>query len=161
MCMWPYPPLPLTLQDTEEEEGEAQELLAADYLRAEFLRDRLVPKAVLFFTGEALDDDGDEVNWLYLTSLTGMERRPQAFCKELMSSFLHGKSGDEVSSLESELALFLGSFSGQGLGMKVAHCNCCASLHQAAYLRPSQVGSRWCLTRSLLEIPWQFKRCKH
>ncbi len=48
----------------DDEEGEAQDLLASDYLRAEFLRDRLVPKAVLFFTGEALEDE-DDVSWLY------------------------------------------------------------------------------------------------
>ena len=33
--------------------------LSDDYARAEFLRDRLIPKAILFFTGEALDDDDD------------------------------------------------------------------------------------------------------
>ena len=29
-------------------------------MRAEFLRDRLVPKAVLFFTGEALEEEEEE-----------------------------------------------------------------------------------------------------
>lgn len=33
--------------------------LSDDFARAEFLRDRLIPKAVLFFTGEALEDDED------------------------------------------------------------------------------------------------------
>ena len=33
--------------------------LSDDFARAEFLRDRLIPKAILFFTGEALEDDDD------------------------------------------------------------------------------------------------------
>lgn len=38
-------------------------LLESDFGRAEFLRDRLIPKAVLYFTGEAVEDDdeNDEV----------------------------------------------------------------------------------------------------
>lgn len=38
--------------------------LESDFGRAEFLRDRLIPKAVLYFTGEALeeDDENDEVS---------------------------------------------------------------------------------------------------
>ncbi len=48
--------------------------LSDDYTRAEFIRDRLVPKAVLFFTGEVLDEDGDDdviviVNTLYMYTL--------------------------------------------------------------------------------------------
>ena len=43
-----------------QDEEELQEALADDYVRAEFLRDRLVPKAVLFFTGEAMEDDEEE-----------------------------------------------------------------------------------------------------
>ena len=35
-------------------------LLQANYDLAEFIRDRLVPRAVLFFTGEAMDDNSDE-----------------------------------------------------------------------------------------------------
>lgn len=41
------------------DEDDVAQALSDDYTRAEFIRDRLVPKAVLFFTGEALDDDGD------------------------------------------------------------------------------------------------------
>ena len=37
------------------DEGAA--FLSDDYTRAEFLRDRLIPKAVLFFTGDATDAD--------------------------------------------------------------------------------------------------------
>ncbi len=34
--------------------------LDEDIARAEFLRDRLIPKAVLFFTGEALKDEEED-----------------------------------------------------------------------------------------------------
>ena len=43
-----------------QDEEELQEALADDYVRAEFLRDRLIPKAVLYFTGEAVEDDEEE-----------------------------------------------------------------------------------------------------
>lgn len=49
----------LCILSTQDEE-ELQEALADDYVRAEFLRDRLVPKAVLYFTGEAVEDDEEE-----------------------------------------------------------------------------------------------------
>jgi len=32
-------------------------LLAADFEIGHFIRERIVPRAVLYFTGEALDDD--------------------------------------------------------------------------------------------------------
>ena len=34
--------------------------IETDYARAEFIRDRLLLKAVLYYTGEALDDDEDD-----------------------------------------------------------------------------------------------------
>lgn len=37
-------------------------ILSDDYTRAEFLRDRLIPKAVLFFTGEALTEEDEDVS---------------------------------------------------------------------------------------------------
>ena len=58
-----FPPITihwgLCILSTQDEE-ELQEALADDYVRAEFLRDRLVPKAVLYFTGEAVEDDEEE-----------------------------------------------------------------------------------------------------
>ena len=50
--------------DDDEEEDATMEVLAADFARAEFLKDRIIPQAVLFFTGEALEDvdDDDEVD---------------------------------------------------------------------------------------------------
>lgn len=49
--------------DDDDEEDATMETLAADFARAEFLKDRVIPQAVLFFTGEALEDaaDDDEV----------------------------------------------------------------------------------------------------
>lgn len=55
------PPDPDTFGSKDEEEAEELALqLDGDITRAEFLRDRLIPKAVLFFTGDALDDEDDE-----------------------------------------------------------------------------------------------------
>ena len=44
-----------------QDSDELAAILSDDYTRAEFLRDRLVPKAVLFFTGEALEEDEEDV----------------------------------------------------------------------------------------------------
>ena len=44
----------------DDEEDALTEVLAADFAKAEFLKDRLIPQAVLFFTGEALEDDDDD-----------------------------------------------------------------------------------------------------
>ena len=38
-------------------------ILSDDYTRAEFLRDRLIPKAVLFFTGEAITEEDEDVRF--------------------------------------------------------------------------------------------------
>ncbi len=46
--------------EAAEDEDDIAQALSDDYTRAEFIRDRLVPKAVLFFTGEALEEDGDD-----------------------------------------------------------------------------------------------------
>ena len=46
--------------DDDEEENATMEVLAADFARAEFLKDRVIPQAVLFFTGEALEDVADD-----------------------------------------------------------------------------------------------------
>ena len=54
--------------EEEEEEEEVSQMLSDDYARAEFIRDRLVPKAVLFFTGEIMDEE-DEVSHVLSTML--------------------------------------------------------------------------------------------
>jgi hypothetical protein len=50
---------PPKLEEEREDEEEVSQLLSDDYARAEFIRDRLVPKAVLFFTGEIMEDEDD------------------------------------------------------------------------------------------------------
>lgn len=47
----------LALQD---EDSEA--VLAADFEIGHFIRERIVPRAVLYFTGEAIEDDDDDVS---------------------------------------------------------------------------------------------------
>ena len=37
-----------------------QALLTADFEIGHYIRERIVPRAVLFFTGEALEDEGDD-----------------------------------------------------------------------------------------------------
>ena len=48
-------------QSPDESEEDIAQTLSDDFSRAEFIRDRLVPKAVLFYTGEALEEDEDQV----------------------------------------------------------------------------------------------------
>ena len=55
------PPLSAEAKNSELDDEEVSQTLADDFVRAEFLRDRLVPKAVLFFTGEAVEEEEDEV----------------------------------------------------------------------------------------------------
>jgi len=45
--------------DEAEVDEETQALLAADFEIGHFIRERIVPRAVLYFTGEALEDDDD------------------------------------------------------------------------------------------------------
>jgi nucleosome assembly protein 1-like 1 len=47
--------LPLQDEDTEA-------VLAADFEIGHFIRERIVPRAVLYFTGEAIEDDDDDVS---------------------------------------------------------------------------------------------------
>ena len=75
--------------------------LESDFGRAEFLRDRLIPKAVLYFTGEALeeDDENDEVNvvleWEGRRETGGKECCPGM--KVLLNSFLvHGMHWKDI-----------------------------------------------------------------
>ncbi|XP_043943150.1 nucleosome assembly protein 1-like 1 [Protopterus annectens] len=43
-----------------ELDDEAEAILAADFEIGHFLRERIVPRAVLYFTGEAIEDDDDD-----------------------------------------------------------------------------------------------------
>jgi len=42
------------------DEDATLEAITADFFKAQFLKDRVIPQAVLFFTGEALEDDDDD-----------------------------------------------------------------------------------------------------
>jgi nucleosome assembly protein 1-like 1 len=53
------PPQASTAEDEEPDE-ETEALLSADFEIGHFIREHIVPRAVLYFTGEALDDDDDE-----------------------------------------------------------------------------------------------------
>lgn len=46
-------------EDEEDLDSEEQVLLTADFEIGHYIRERIVPRAVLFYTGEALDDDED------------------------------------------------------------------------------------------------------
>ena len=56
----PEPPTDNSADDDDDDEDATAEVLAADFARAEFLKDRVIPQAVLFFTGEALEDGDDD-----------------------------------------------------------------------------------------------------
>lgn len=45
--------------DTEDLDPDTEQLLQSDFEIGQFLRERVVPRAVLFFTGEALEEDDD------------------------------------------------------------------------------------------------------
>ena len=47
-----------TTDDVDED--AMVETIAADFSKAEFIKDRVIPQAVLYFTGEALEDDDDD-----------------------------------------------------------------------------------------------------
>lgn len=46
--------------ETDEMDDETKDLLNADFEIGQIIRDRIVPRAVLYYTGEAHDGDGDE-----------------------------------------------------------------------------------------------------
>jgi len=47
-------------EDEDDLDEETEALLAVDFEIGHFFRERLIPKAVLFFTGEAIEEDSDE-----------------------------------------------------------------------------------------------------
>ena len=48
--------------DADMEDNDEMRLMAADFEIGHMLRDSIIPKAVLYYTGEAGDDDDDEVS---------------------------------------------------------------------------------------------------
>ena len=47
----------VAVPEGEEPDEDTEALLAADFEIGHFIRERIVPRAVLYFTGEALEDD--------------------------------------------------------------------------------------------------------
>lgn len=47
-------------ENEEDMDEEAEALLAADFEIGHFFRERFIPKAVLFYTGEAIEEDSDD-----------------------------------------------------------------------------------------------------
>lgn len=48
------------------QDDDAEAILAADFEIGHFLRERIVPRSVLYFTGEAIEDDDDDVSNILL-----------------------------------------------------------------------------------------------
>ena len=48
--------------EEEAEENDEMRVLAADFEIGHMLRDSIIPKAVLYYTGEVGDEDDDEVS---------------------------------------------------------------------------------------------------
>lgn len=51
---------PPHVEEDEEPDEETEALLTADFEIGHFLRESIIPRAVLYFTGEALEDDDDD-----------------------------------------------------------------------------------------------------
>jgi len=43
-----------------KQDDDAEAILAADFEIGHFLRERIIPRSVLYFTGEAIEDDDDD-----------------------------------------------------------------------------------------------------
>jgi len=54
------PVVPTPEEGGEEVDEETEALMAADFEIGHFFRDRIIPRAVLYFTGEALEDEDDD-----------------------------------------------------------------------------------------------------
>ncbi|KAK1906726.1 Nucleosome assembly protein 1-like 1 [Dissostichus eleginoides] len=56
---------PPEVPETGELDEDSEAVLAADFEIGHFIRERIVPRAVLYFTGEAIEDDDDDVSGGY------------------------------------------------------------------------------------------------
>merc|ERR1712020_513054 len=52
-----FDPPPIPDDPDADIDPETQDLLTADFEIGHYIRDRIIPRAVLFFTGEALEED--------------------------------------------------------------------------------------------------------
>uniref|UniRef100_A0A673KUX3 Nucleosome assembly protein 1-like 1 n=1 Tax=Sinocyclocheilus rhinocerous TaxID=307959 RepID=A0A673KUX3_9TELE len=62
---------PPEVPESGELDEDSEAVLAADFEIGHFIRERIVPRAVLYFTGEAIEDDDDDVS----------ERQPSSVMK--------------------------------------------------------------------------------
>merc|ERR1739845_224277 len=52
-----FDPPPISDDPDADVDPETQDLLTADFEIGHYIRDRIIPRAVLFFTGESLEED--------------------------------------------------------------------------------------------------------
>lgn len=80
----------------QDEDSEA--VLAADFEIGHFIRERIVPRAVLYFTGEAIEDDDDDVGTrlflFFCCFLCGY--RGCALCNICFSPLQYDEEGEEA-----------------------------------------------------------------
>lgn len=55
------------------QDDDSEAILAADFEIGHFLRERIVPRSVLYFTGEAIEDDDDDVSILFIENTKNRE----------------------------------------------------------------------------------------
>lgn len=55
------------------QDDDSEAILAADFEIGHFLRERIVPRSVLYFTGEAIEDDDDDVSIIFIQSTKILE----------------------------------------------------------------------------------------
>jgi len=55
-----FDPPPISDNPDEDIDPETQDLLTADFEIGHYIRDRIIPRAVLYFTGEALEEEEEE-----------------------------------------------------------------------------------------------------
>ncbi|EHB08539.1 Nucleosome assembly protein 1-like 1 [Heterocephalus glaber] len=49
-----------TVPESGDLDDDAEAILAADFEIGHFLRDRIIPRSVLYFTGKAIEEDDDD-----------------------------------------------------------------------------------------------------
>lgn len=55
------------------QDDDSEAILAADFEIGHFLRERIVPRSVLYFTGEAIEDDDDDVSIMFIQNTKNLE----------------------------------------------------------------------------------------
>ena len=53
-------PPPPEVPESGDLDDDSEAILAADFEIGHFLRERIIPRSVLYFTGEAIEDDDDD-----------------------------------------------------------------------------------------------------